>query len=480
MKCSTVLFGLALTLIPLMINEAEGGDPNTTGRSGSGSGSRSRVSQTAASSSRMARKGGYAQDDSSSTRSGRRIPSSYGEENPIFDFIRAHGGNKQPYFANRSVDESKFVGPSQATKIWMLFRHGIRSAKEREINKLSGLTNIRKRIIESFTNADYCPLSKTNWLKLRKWSLDASISQNQGQMLTQRGVQELQVLADIYKTRFPKLFVKKYTPKKYNILHSIEERNKASFRVFFDRIFGEGKSAGIDALAQGAQEDLVECFRAYEQNLHPDQKTTNVEEPRFHNTNTFASMVVRISQQYGFATDNYENDKESILSMFEMCRYEEAWYRNESVWCTFFQPEDVLVLEYASDLHTFYDYGYGYTQFLNIACTTVVDMLTHLLSNNGPRVTAYFTHSPELLLHLVAMRAYRDPVRIKANNFNDMHDRHWKNSKLDLFCSHFTAVKYGKNAVKFFMNEQLIYLPWCNQGLCDINDLYSGFSHCTS
>lgn len=80
---------------------------------------------------------------------------------------------------------------------------------------------------------------------------------------------------------------------------------------------------------------MVECFRIYDESLSPDQKTQNVEEPAFYYTDVFSSTVMRISQQYGFTSNDYEKDKKAVLAMFDMCRYEEAWqWGNNSVWCS--------------------------------------------------------------------------------------------------------------------------------------------------
>lgn len=136
------------------------------------------------------------------------------------------------------------------------------------------------------------------------------------------------------------------------------------------------------------------------------------------------------------------------------------------------------MLEYAADLHTFYGYGYGFEEYLEIACPTVRDMVKHLEAENGPPVTAYFTHSPEILLHLVAMRAFQDREKITADNYDRMSDRKWKTSKLDPFGSHFTAVYYDNDKVKFFMNENLIELKWCRHGVCKLKDLRSKFNYC--
>lgn len=79
---------------------------------------------------------------------------------------------------------------------------------------------------------------------------------------------ELARIAENYKKRFASLFAKQYSKEKYNILHSIEERNKDSLRVFFDTFFGDGVTKRIDALARGADEALIEVLKINGIQLH--------------------------------------------------------------------------------------------------------------------------------------------------------------------------------------------------------------------
>lgn len=130
------------------------------------------------------------------------------------------------------------------------------------------------------------------------------------------------------------------------------------------------------------------------------------------------------------------------------------------------------------DLQTYYEYGYGGDSFLKMACPTIRDMVRILKKENGPRVSAYYTHSPEMLLHLVGVRAFKDSKSLRANNYKEMSNRKWKCSNLDPFGSNFAAVLYSGKKVKFFINERLIELGACGGGVCNLDDLEKHFSHC--
>lgn len=59
----------------------------------------------------------------------------------------------------------------------------------------------------------------------------------------------------------------------------------------------------------------------------------NTELPKFERSGPFKSMVERISKEFHFADKDFETRSELVVNMYDMCRYEEAWYSKKSVWC---------------------------------------------------------------------------------------------------------------------------------------------------
>lgn len=135
------------------------------------------------------------------------------------------------------------------------------------------------------------------------------------------------------------------------------------------------------------------------------------------------------------------------------------------------------MLQYAVDLYNFYEWGYGFEQNKQIQCPTIRDMVKSFEEGTIP-VSAYFSHIPEVSLHLVAMNAYPEKQKLTAANYGTMSKRVWLSSQLVPFAANFAAVLYGNKQVKFFMNEQLVELSWCKKGVCNLKDLKANFSHC--
>lgn len=62
--------------------------------------------------------------------------------------------------------------------------------------------------------------------------------------------------------------------------------------------------------------------------------------------------------------------------MYDMCRFEKAWYINRaSTWCAAFTKDHLRVMEYKQDLKYYYKTGYGSTMNQKLGCFTMRDML---------------------------------------------------------------------------------------------------------
>lgn len=137
-----------------------------------------------------------------------------------------------------------------------------------------------------------------------------------------------------------------------------------------------------------------------------------------------------------------------------------------------FTAREIKVLEYAKDLTGFYEFGYGSEINRNIQCSSIRDMVSHLEFSVDPRVTVYFGQSSSLLLHLTAMGAFQDEKQLTAKSFFKQTERKWSTSKMSPFGGNLAAVRYSTKQVKFFLNEELIYLDWCrDDGVCQLADV---------
>lgn len=79
------------------------------------------------------------------------------------------------------------------------------------------------------------------------------------------------------------------------------------------------------------------------------------------------------------------------------------------------------------------------------------------------------------------MGAFEDEKKLTAQNFQKMVERKWSTSKMSPFAGNLAAVRYDNDKIKFFLNEELLELNWCTNGVCDLGQLknqYKQFNNC--
>lgn len=167
-----------------------------------------------------------------------------------------------------------------------------------------------------------------------------------------------------------------------------------------------------------------------------------------------------------------------IQAIYETCAFETAWWKlKTSPWCSLFDKETILLLEFAEDLEYYWKDGYGYDITHTQACPAIKDMVDHLKFNSThPESTFYFTHSGTILKLLAALELYKDDQKLLHSDFGQA--RQWKTSEIDAFASNLMFVTYQCEAkdeeqILFMHQERIIRLPGCPQDkdLCPLRDL---------
>ncbi|XP_055306727.1 multiple inositol polyphosphate phosphatase 1-like [Sitodiplosis mosellana] len=363
----------------------------------------------------------------------------------------------------------------------MFIRHGSRSAKEKETDLFKKLPTIRNKMVEKISNSkEKCPLSKQNWENLKKWQWNATYDQDR--MLTKNGKKELQTVARNYKERFQHLFKGPYDKDHFNVLCANTPRTIESSSVFLDSIIGEAARKAIQNVADDDGEDIIKAYKDVDFNDKNKKidDDPNSESNRFLRLPVYTNIIKRVSKEFYFDVEDDKTKAERVKSMYDLCRYEQSWdIDGKSVWCSIFSKKELEVLEYSKDLKAFYTEGPSGNELnYNVHCLSVIDMMKHLSVPSGPKVTAYFSHSPALLSHLTAMGAYKQEPKLTANNYEAMSKRIWKTSTFSPMAANFVGVLYNNNTVKFFLNEEEMPLPGCKNNLCDLAHLKKQFDHC--
>ncbi|XP_030381089.1 multiple inositol polyphosphate phosphatase 1 [Scaptodrosophila lebanonensis] len=169
---------------------------------------------------------------------------------------------------------------------------------------------------------------------------------------------------------------------------------------------------------------------------------------------------------------------EDVELMYTVCAFETAWQRRRapSVWCSFFDYEALLALEFAEDLAYYWNDGYGYDLTHRIACPAIADMFAAIDSESGrANATFYFTHSGTLLKLLAHLGVAKDEQPLTHKDYG--YPRRWRTSEIDAFATNLAFVRYDcDNAephVLVMHQERAVRLPGCPQdsNLCPLRTL---------
>ncbi|KAJ8729929.1 hypothetical protein PYW07_016967 [Mythimna separata] len=375
---------------------------------------------------------------------------------------------------------------------WMLARHGSHNPEANEIDELMKLGELRNDIVTNYqqrnfatTNQRFCDADLE---LLKQWQWNTRINKTFAGDLTSEGYMMTQQLAQFMKNRFPTLLTT--NRKDYLFKFADDRRSKTSFKAFSEGLFGD--QAEAYDIPKENNEKLLRPYKfcpSWVNNVG-DNNDTLTQVNIFESKMDYKQMLTNISLRLGF---NYEKEKDIILRIYQMCRYNKAWdesHNLRSPWCAAFTREDLKRLEYAEDLAAYYKYGYGNPLNKDVGCTTVKDFMTFFEQYVGkdevpanvtrPRSMIQFTEAATLLTTLTAMGAHKDSAPLTGDNYHSaiVQSRKWTTSNITPFNANLAAVLYKctqngnfqvheEYQVLFLENERTMDIPDCRVGLCD-------------
>ncbi|KAG5676678.1 hypothetical protein PVAND_006495 [Polypedilum vanderplanki] len=397
-------------------------------------------------------------------------------------------GTKTPYEVQRGNEKRYFNVPKcEAVKFWLISRHGTRNPSAKGIEQMKKLFDVRDGILENFKRFDrdrhLNQLCSEDLEILKNWRLDRNLTAEYENHLTVQGWNDLKYMAIDFQRTFQNVIETRYSREKFKFGYTDTQRGEASFKAFVEGLFGPNAEARINIPAEGNNSILLRPYESCSKWLKEEEmiKDQNSEYSKFMQTDVFKKMLEEVSIRLGY---KYTLNAKQIDNMWDMCRYDQAWYLQEpSPWCVAFTREHVNILEYLEDLKYYSKGGYGNEINSKLMCAAVQDMLRTLQSEHLPKTVAYFTHASAIQLFLTALGYAKDNDALRADNYNQMKNRQFRSSVLSPFASNLAVVKYDcpeereRHKVQFFLNERPIDFEWCNIGLCDLREVLNRYRH---
>ncbi|XP_059615175.1 multiple inositol polyphosphate phosphatase 1-like [Phlebotomus argentipes] len=342
-------------------------------------------------------------------------------------------------------------------RFWLLSRHGTRLTPQRDTKYLSEKLPVIQREILSQNNA----LCREDVALLASWKWDVNVTEDKSEFLSTQGWEDLRGLARYFQNQFPALLQKKYSKRKYFFRHTNKQRTQASFEAFAEGLFGSYKNVEAAPIPQNdtllRPYDFSEEWKEQEKSVYQDGS----EYRKFRESLNFLNMIDNVSKRAGY---NTSLTPEAVEMLFKACIYDQAWRIEEpSPWCSLFTPNDVKVLEYLHDLEEYYINGGASDINKSLANELLDNFLTHFMSNEDPKVVAFFTHSTTVELFLTALGIAQDDTALMADNFDAMENRKWRTSEIAPFASNLVIVSLScnsgpRNRLIYLLNERILEL----------------------
>ncbi|XP_076292220.1 multiple inositol polyphosphate phosphatase 1-like isoform X1 [Lasioglossum baleicum] len=379
------------------------------------------------------------------------------------------------HFVHAGKTRFQDVPNCRAEQVWMLATHGTRCASRMEILEMISLTEVQSQIInnhESRGNGHLCDRDLEN---LKRWKPDDYLVIERAEVLTPQGVEDMRLLARRLQSNFPHLLqtsAGNITLDNY-VFKTAEGRT--SMDQFIKGLFGD--TAAMLGEEVSVNDTLLSAYRTCNIWDVESNNVSVVEVSRFEEEPQFQSLIQNVSRRLGFL---YPIPKRSILTMYDVCRYEKSWTVTKlSPWCAVFNKEELRVLEYHEDLYYYYQAGYGREINAHLGSTLLQDMMNHFWKveqdkdSAEPNGVFYFSDIISLQNLLATLSINKDSSRLTAYNYDNMAKRQWRTSFISPFAANLVAVFYKcdgdsqPNKVMFYLAEKLVMLDGCDVGLCD-------------
>ncbi|XP_049867510.1 multiple inositol polyphosphate phosphatase 1 [Pectinophora gossypiella] len=389
--------------------------------------------------------------------------------------VRNYMGTRTPYRFRSNKDDSKIKFPEcKDTKIWMIIRHGTRLPSAKDISGMNGTLKDLKYDILLAHQQGKGELTAEQLKRLDEWSTNLDV-ENQ-KILTREGQEEMVLLAERMKKRFPNVIKHKYNNETFLFRYTATERAQQSARFFTIGLF-DRKNAQEVLFHPATKVDPVLRFYKHCDKWQKQVKknsSTYEEQNAFGNSLEMNNTLESISKRLGL---NTVLSLDTVNLMYKICGFESSWGKHRiSPWCYGFDKDSAEKLEYYHDLKHYWMDGYGHDLTYRQACLAIKHMFENFSGNTGPNATFMFAHSGTLLKLLAHLQLYKPESPLRGDAVQG--DRQWKTSHIDCFASNLAFVLFkckDGDKVLALHQEKTIKLPMCDSELCPLDRLLKYF-----
>ncbi|CAI2188775.1 2305_t:CDS:2 [Funneliformis geosporum] len=357
-------------------------------------------------------------------------------------------------------------------QLFLISRHGTRYPTDNDITLFNELEKI-------FQNVSYA----------KKWYKNPFPLEKQG-FLSKRGEKELYMMGKRSRKRYHK-FWNKNLPYDPNVISfqstSVARTSMSGFAYSLGLLNGEGilgkdesQSVYISSTPRTQDEELLMhnvCPRWLE-TIEKNNVVLENEKAEF-NAKYLSKIANRISESYHITPELSPKQAEAI---YKACAFAVAFYDETRTWCSLFNQNEILEIEYYGDLLDYYLFSYGNELNEKLGCRLVSNIISnidkYLVGNSTLKADLKFAHAESLQFLTTILGLYEDAVPLTVNSLPEhMFKRKFRTSVLFYFSSNvyfeiYTCVEICGHTSAFIhtlVNEKSVTIPGCGSKYCEWN-----------
>ncbi|CAG9114499.1 unnamed protein product [Plutella xylostella] len=389
--------------------------------------------------------------------------------------ILDHLSTRTPYRFIYNRDDAKIKYPNcKAAKIWMVTRHGTRLPSPKDIRGLrTTLKDLRDDIVTRH-RLGKGDLTEEQIQRFEDWSSD--ILPSDAKILTAEGKDEMMLLAERIRKRFPNIIKNKFDNKTFHFRYTATQRAEESAKSFAVGLFKEHGAKAVKYAPIPKHDPVLRFYKYCDKWLKQVKNDTNTykEVKNYITSEEMNTTLDSVSKRLGL---DYMLSFDAVNLMYSICGFETSWHKDLiSPWCFAFDQADIQKLEYYHDLKHYWVDGYGRELTYRQACLSIKTMFKIFSDTKSPNATFLFAHSGTLLKLLSHMQLYKPREHLRGDRMD--LGRPWRMSKIDSFGANLAFVLFrckDGDKVLTLHQERPVQLPMCDSELCPLQTLLEHF-----
>ncbi|CAC5426002.1 MINPP1 [Mytilus coruscus] len=211
-----------------------------------------------------------------------------------------------------------------------------------------------------------------------------------------------------------------------------------------------------------------------------NNKTQLQQQYAFQNSSYFLNVTKSVTARLGLNTTLTPDD---VKTMFIICATDLA-VRNNTDWCSLQTEREREIINYESDLKSYYSSFYGHSMIQKLTCPLWEDLFGSLENAILKRKSGQsyvladlrFGHADTIDMFYSALGLFHDDKPLRSDNFEMMKSRMFYESKVAPWSSHLAFVLYNCGGLgsenyflKLIINGQSVTIPGCDGDFCAYN-----------